>query len=101
VAYQAVGKIVRYAMNERIALAAVPQDVAVTTHPEFANSEVFAALQVHNATARKITIGSPGDAPMREQAASILADIAAHRSGHVDAPTLDYLYENLKREVTT
>jgi argininosuccinate lyase len=92
VAYQAVGKLVRYAMTERISLADVPPAVARQEHAEFAHPEVLACLQALGATTRKFTKGSTGPAAMAEQVSQLRARIATRRESLQHAPKLARLH---------
>jgi argininosuccinate lyase len=92
-AYQAVGRVVRYAIDAKISLAAVPPEVAAREHIEFSHPDVLGCLQAIDATLRKVTAGSTGAAALEAQVQSLRSEIAVHRMHLQDAPTLARLFE--------
>jgi argininosuccinate lyase len=92
-AYQAVGRVVRYAIDAKISLAAVPVEIAAGEHSEFSHPDVLACLQAMGATQRKVTLGSTGAAALDAQVVSLRSEIAVHRLHLQDAPTLARLFE--------
>lgn len=96
VAYQAVGKLVRYAMDAKIPLSAVPHDVAARENPEFAHADVLACLEVLGASARKQTAGSTGAAAIATQMTDLLAEVERRTAALAVIPSLDALFDRLK-----
>lgn len=96
-AYVAVGKLVRLASQEGLALGDVPLERACELDPAF-DAEVLAAGKKEGALERKVTAGGAGFASIERQIEAHLRALEAHGERSSQAPRLHEIYARLREQ---
>lgn len=94
-AYQAVGRLVRFAGEKGIALTALTAELAAQVDPRF-DASALEALEPRAAAARKNSLGGTGDDAVAEQLRQLAERAAAITARAKAIPTAETLFSKLK-----